>query len=48
MNKAPCPFGTSVRPFDISFGRTIREHEPAGGIGPIMGDDIIGIDDIVL
>ena len=48
MYKTPRSLGTILGPFDIAFGRAVGEHEPAGRVRAIMGDNVIGVDDIML
>ena len=36
------------RPFDVAFGRRVRQHEPTRGVGPVGGNDGLGIDHVLL
>ena len=54
-NQSPEPLHEAVRAFDaglgpdhVAVGRRIRQHEPARRIGAVAGDDVVGIDDILL
>ena len=46
LYKAPAAFNARFRPFQIAFGRAVRQHEPAHGICAILIHNVIGIDDI--
>ena len=46
IGKSPCANHTRFCPFNIAFGRAVRQHKPTGNIGPIAFDNIIRVNDI--
>ncbi len=40
--------GAGGGPFDVALGRAVGQDEPAGGVGAVAGDDVLGVDDVLL
>ena len=47
VDEARAAFDPRFRPWQIAFGRTVAEHEPAHRIRAVAIDDRIGIDDVL-
>ena len=41
-------FDAAGSPLDVALRRRVGQHEPARGIGPVGGDDGVGIDHVLL
>ena len=46
--EAPGAGDAGLGPFEIALGRRVREHEPARGVGAVVADDLVRVDDVLL
>ena len=48
LHETPGALHATLGPFHVALGRRIRQHEPAGDIGAVAGDDLVRIDRVAL
>ena len=48
LHEAVRGIDAAVRPLDVALGRGVGQHEPARGVGAVVGDDRIRVDDVLL
>ena len=48
LHKTPAALNARFGPFQIAFRRAVGKHEPADGIGTILVNNVIRIDDVFL
>ncbi len=48
LDEASRACNAGLGPDHVALGRAVREHEPAGAVGTVVGDDVVGIDQVLL
>ena len=48
LHEAVRAFDAGLGPDHVALGRRIRQHEPARRVGAVAGDDVVGIDHVLL
>ena len=47
LDEPPAAFRPGIGPFNVAFRRGVRQHEPADGVGAVIGDDGLRRDHIL-
>ena len=48
LHEAMRAFDAGLGPDHVALRRRIRQHEPARRVGAVAGDDVVGVDDVLL
>ena len=48
LDKARAAFNSRLGPRQVTLGRAVGQHEPAHRIGAVIGNDVFGVDDVLL
>ena len=48
LHEAPGALHAFLGPDHVALGRRVRQHEPARGVGAVGGDDVVGVDGVLL